>query len=288
MSFSVISEALERDFRDHDTQRVVQATGIHLGNGSYGEVVEVKYKRTLFAAKKYRSEVAETLSREHEIFSRIRHPNIATCYGVCVLAPDNVAVLVMEKMRINLSSYLEQESNVSMKQKSQILVGVARGLHHLHTQTPVIIHRDLTATNVLLDSKGCAKISDFGNAVIIGKDVPELLSSAPGTLDYMPPEALGGNEYDEKLDIFSFGHLSIHVLIQHRPHPLLRHIVRVSGMLTDCTEVERRKKYLDDVKAKLDTGDQHPLYSLIISCLHDEPSQRPSCKDILSSSAFKQ
>ena len=282
MSFSVISEALERDFRDHDTQHVVQATGIHLGNGSYGEVVEVKYKRTLFAAKKYRSEVAETLSREHEIFSRIRHPNIVTCYGVCVLAPDNVTVLVMEKMRTNLSSYLEQESNVSMKQKSRILVGVARGLQHLHTQTPVIIHRDLTATNVLLDSKGCAKVSDFGNAVTIGN---ELLSSAPGTLDYMPPEALGGDEYDEKLDIFSFGHLSIHVLIQHRPHPLLRPTVRVSGMFT---EVERRKKYLENVKSKLDTGDQHPLYLLIISCLQDEPNQRPSCKDILSSSAFKQ
>ena len=284
----MISEALERDFCDHDTQRVVQATGIHLGNGAYCEVVEVKYKRTLLAAKKYRSEVAKTLSREHEILSRIRHPNIVTCYGVCVLAPDNVTVLVMEKMRMNLSTFLEQEANVSLEQKSQILVGVACGLHHLHTQTPVIIHRDLTATNVLLDSKGCAKISNFGNAAIIGNDMPQLLSSAPGTLDYMPPEALEGNEYDEKLDIFSFGHLSIHVLIQHRPHPLLRATVRVSGKFTSRTEVERRKEYLDDVKSKLDTGDQHPLYLLIISCLQDEPSQRLSCKDILSSSAFKQ
>ena len=50
---------------------------------------------------------------------------------------------------------------------------------------------------------------------------PEIMTSNPGTLDYMPPEALECGVYDQKLDVFSFGHLAIYTIIQHSPHPLL-------------------------------------------------------------------
>ena len=271
----------------------VVPTGVYLGQGSYGDVLEVEYKGKKYAAKKYRYVRSEYLipvfGREHDIISSKRHRNIVPYYGVCKLATDGATVIVMERMEMNLSAYLEDQRNVniSITRKIQILYDVACGLNYLHTQRPAVIHRDLTATNVLLNSKGVAKIADFGNSCTIDlRDTPELLTSNPGTLDYMPPEALEGGHYNDRLDIFSFGHLSIYVMIQKRPHPLLRPSYRKHGRLMARTEVERRTLYLDEVKTKLPGGEQHEMYSLIIRCLRDEADCRPSCADILFSDVF--
>ena len=265
-------------------------TGVELGHGSYGDVLEVEYKGKKYAAKKYRhKKTLPIFFREHEILSLRRHRNVVPYYGICKLATDDATVIVMERMEMNLSNYLDVQNNVniSITRKSQILYDVACGLNHLHTQRPAVIHRDLTATNVLLDSKGVAKIADFGNSRLIDVTfTPELLTSNPGTLDYMSPEAIEGGHYSDRLDIFSFGHLSIYVMIQSRPHPLLRGTYRKRGRLMARTEVERRTLYLDKVKTKLPGGEQHEMYSLIIRCLQDEPHCRPSCADILLSDVF--
>ena len=271
---------------------LVHPTGHVLGQGAYGYVLEVEYKGMVYAAKKYRiaalgNAALGAFSREHDILSRIRHPNIVSYYGISKLALDRSTVLVMERMEKNLGVFLKEGPNVTLERKIQILNDVAKGLHHLHSQTPAIIHRDLTASNVLLDSNGTAKISDFGNSRIYDlQATPELLTSNPGILDYMPPEALAGEEYNEKIDVFSFGHLSIYVILQRRPHPLLASCK--AGELIARTEVGRRQRYLNEVMSTLECGDEHPLYKLIIKCLQLKPNQRPSCADILEHSPFDQ
>ena len=84
-------------------------------------------------------------------------------------------------------------------------------------ETP-IVHRDLTARNVLLTSSLTAKISDLGNSRFINQRSSYLaasMSRCPGTMVYMPPEALNGvNKYGPSLDVFSFGHLALYILIQ--------------------------------------------------------------------------
>ena len=255
--------------------------------------MEVSHKGMLFAAKIFRhvdiKDLLSMFSREQDILSRIRHPNIVPYYGVCQIAPDHTTVIIMERMATNLSTFLEDQKNTNMplKIKFKLLCDIAKGLHHLHKQNPAVIHRDLTATNVLLDSNNIAKIGDFGNSRTVDFNAtPELLTSNPGTLDYMPPEALEGGIYTDRLDVFSFGHLSIFVLIQHRPHPLLRPTYREHGKLIPRTEVERRKLYLEEVKTKLEGGDKHSFYPILLSCLQDEPPARPSCADILASNLF--
>ena len=250
-------------------------------------MVEVEYKGRIYAAKKYRHVEVRNLigifGREHEIMALIRHPNIVPYYGICTLAGDNSTVIVMEKMDANLSTFLEDRENVNITlvQKLKILHDVVKGLNHLHTQNPAIIHRDLTATNILLNSRHVAKIGDFGNSRMVDLSVtPELLTSNPGTLDYMPPEALEGGVYNEKVDIFSFGHLSIYAMIQHRPHPLLRHTYRERGKLIPRTEVERRETYTQEAISKLG-GEEHSFFKIIIQGLQDEPDNRPSCSEIL-------
>ena len=126
----------------------------------------------------------------------------------------------MERLNTNLDSLLETSPNIPITLKQSLLADVARGLLHLHTHNPPIVHRDLSARNVLLTSSLVAKISDLGNARIINLQPGQLvgtLSRVPGTLTYMPPEAFDEPpRYGSKLDIFSFGHLALFTFTQVR------------------------------------------------------------------------
>ena len=280
-----IDEEVEKDLHLPPTC-IVNPTGVMLGHGAYGVVLEVEYKGKVYAAKKYRITDSDAFSREQDILATIRHPNIVPYYGVCRLAPDRTTVIVMERMDINLYRYLTDNKDITLVKKFYILSDVAKGLDHLHSQKPAIIHRDLTAGNVLLNRRGVAKISDFGNSIMIDlRSTPEILTSTPGTLDYMPPEALDGNEYTTRLDVFSYGHLAIHIIIQRGPHPLQRHTYKKAGRLMARTEVERRDVYINEVELKLG-GKQHPFFTVITKCLQDEPTDRPSCAKILKCSVF--
>lgn len=253
-----------------------------LGCGSYGEVLEVMYKGKCYAAKKYYERYADSgklkdiFDREKGILSKLNHSNIVPYFGICQLSTDGSPVIVMERLETNLASFVEKR-NPALETRISIMRDVAHGLEYVHSQVPIIIHRDLTATNVLLTADGTAKIADFGNARMVDvTTTPELLTSNPGTLDYMPPEALEGNEYNDKLDVFSFGHLSIYAIIQHRPHPILRPKYKGKAL----SEVERRQKYIDEMKDKLKKPD-HPFLDIVKACLDDEPEERPAIKDIL-------
>ena len=102
--------------------------------------------------------------------------------------------------------------------KCSVLEGVASGLLYLHDRPSPVIHRDLTAKNVLLTSSLVAKITDMGNSRIIDMRPDQMartLTNLPGTLVYMPPEALDDrSRYGPSLDIFSFGHLALFTITQ--------------------------------------------------------------------------
>ena len=121
--------------------------------------------------------------------SDLRHPNITLFLGVCFLPSCQLPVLVMEKLDGSLDDLLETVPNISLVLKQSILEDIARGLLYLHKHNPQIIHRDLTAKNVLLTSYLVAKITDLGNSRIVDLQPGQLartLSRLPGTLVYMP------------------------------------------------------------------------------------------------------
>ena len=251
-----------------------------MGFGSYGDVEEVEYKGKKYAAKKYKYPNLKPFGREVEILMEIKHRNIVSYFGLCSLRRGGPTVLVMEKLDTNLNTFLEQKPIIPLSRKFSLLHDVACGLTHLHTHKPAIIHRDLTATNVLIDSKGVAKIADFGNSRMVDlKATPDLMTSNPGTLDYMPPEALEGNLYTEKIDVFSYGHLAIHTIIQHRPHPLLRPVSTEAGKKIARSEIERREKYMR--KAMQLLKKDHPFLHVIKWCLQDDPNDRPCISDFV-------
>ena len=162
--------------------------------------------------------IADKYLQECQLMSDLRHPNIALFMGVCFLPNCRLPVLLMERLDSSLDDLLETVPNIPLVLKRSMLEDVAKGLLYLHSHDEKIIHRDLTAKNVLLTSLLVAKITDFGNSRFVNLQPDQLartLSRLPGTLVYMPPEALSASsKYGPSLDIFSFGHLALFTLIQ--------------------------------------------------------------------------
>ena len=158
--------------------------------------------------------------QECQLMSSLRHPHITLFLGICFLPGIKLPLLVMERLDTNLDDILEHMPNLPLSLKCSILEDTSSGLLYLHGRSPPIIHRDLTARNVLLTSSLEAKITDMGNSRIIDLKPGQLvrtLSQTPGTLVYMPPEALDDkHRYGSSLDIFSFGHLALFTIIQVR------------------------------------------------------------------------
>jgi len=163
-------------------------------------------------------ETIEKYQRECEVMARLRHPNITQFLGLCFLEGSQLPLLVMERLEMSLDDFLKNAPNIPFPIKLSILTDTCCGLVYLHGLKTPIIHRDLTARNVLLTSSFSAKIADLGNCRIVSLTSGQLaqtLSKNPGTTVYMAPEALSdGHRCGPSLDVFSFGHLSIYTLTQ--------------------------------------------------------------------------
>jgi len=162
--------------------------------------------------------IIEKYRRECQLMARLQHPNVTQFLGLCLLEESTLPLLVMEKLEMSVDDLLEYSSCLPLPIKVSILTDTCKGLNYLHSEDSPVIHRDLTARNVLLTSSLMAKITDLGNSRIVDLKPGQLamtLTKTPGTAVYMAPEALGdSNKYGTALDVFSFGHFSLYTLIQ--------------------------------------------------------------------------
>jgi serine/threonine protein kinase len=190
-------------------------------------------------------------------------------------------MLVMELLKTNLHDYLlDGSQRPSSSITVAILLGISKGLAYLHAKA--VLHRDLTAKNILLTSDTVAKISDFGNSKIIESDVISQLDSMtpiPGTRYYMPPEAETGS-YSFSLDIFSFGHLALFTITRKYLRSLPAPKFYEGGECKGCSEVDRRFMSFDIIKKQL--GEDHILTSLITKCLDDDAKNRPTAEELIT------
>ena len=265
-----------------------------LGKGAFSKVVELKKRDgTHLAGKIFKvnteeiQTIVDRLINENNIMFKLQHQNIVAYKGVYFQADVSLPLLVMEKMMTSLHAYLleRKHSGLPVERKVSFLLDTASGLEYLHSRTPAIIHRDLTAKNVLLDSQLRTKIADFGNSRIVHFNFdmsPGSMTAVPGTLEYMPPEAFGEHVmYNPSLDVFSFGHLSLFTVIQSPVHPLLspNHTDSVTGEQHARSEVERREEFIRKAKQLLSEG--HPLLDLITQCLSNLPKDRPAAPELV-------
>ena len=265
----------------------VQLTDRVLGCGSYATVYEVIYDGKKCAGKEIHKLLQEqgntsyTLRRFEEechILSCLHHPNIVQFYGVYFREKKRVPILIMEFLPMNLTSCIEERGILPEEISYSILHGVALGLHYLHHQDPPIIHRDLSANNVLLTYDMDAKISDFGVARMLNLTPLHVsrLTQTPGTPAYMPPEAMVANPvYNTSVDEFSFGIMMIHIFSGKWPEPQCSPIRMEDGKMIPVSEAERRDIFLQVI------GYDHPLMGLIRKCISNDPQQRVHIDGIL-------
>ena len=267
-----------------------------LGRGSYGKVFTVKHLGLLCAAKEVHSILIEGVSLEEKKAIKdsfiqecyhcnlIYHPNIVQFMGVYYTKQSGLPIMVMQLMFTSLTSFVEkQELKIIKNTKLSILHDVSLGLSYLHGCHPAIIHRDLSSNNVLLTSHLVAKISDLGTANIIRADSKQTKSKltsnlAPGTLHFMPPEALVEDNpvYSTPVDVFSFGGITLHVFNKEWPK-LTSQVMRdpKTKILIAVSEVQRCQHYLDKI-----TGGAAPVRRIAVKCLNDDPNGRPSITEV--------
>ena len=181
-------------------------------------------------------------------------------------------MLVMEYLPYMLCKFLEKRQ---VKHHYSILLDVAKGLDYLHKKKPPIVHRDLTASNVLLTVHYMAKISDLGMSKPLKKQ--KKLTKAPGNPVIMPPEALEDEpDYDHTIDIFSFGCLILHVLSGEVPTPTKDYVPNPKDpkSFVKVSEWDRRASYVKKAP------DQY-LLDIAKQCLKDEPSERPDITHVV-------
>ena len=218
--------------------------------------------------------------------SQLRHPHIVQFLGVAYLPGSPIPVLLMEKLQTSLDNLLETSPNIPLDVKVHLLTGTARGVVYLHSHTPPIAHRDLTARNILIDSGLIAKIADLGVARMVNIQPGQLaatMTAGPGNNLYMPPETVqeeGAPRYNTAIDIFSFGVVSLFTLTQTFPKDLKPHNYRdpISRRVLGRTEIERREHYIQPMQA--DLGETHPLVELTLDCLAYDPEDRPSAVEV--------
>ena len=267
-----------------------------VGGGSYGAAYEVMMNGTPCIAKKVHDilvgqggnvpvgsdelkAIREKFHVECSLLSKLKHPNIVQFLGVYDDKGDDV--LVMEYMPMDLANCLvtcmKQKYIIPLPIKLSILQDVTNGLLHLHSLAPPIIHRDLTAANILLTSDMRAKIADLGVSKVF--DLKQMLkvnhmTRAPGTPAYMPPEALMLEpRYDVKLDIFSFGVLALYIANQEFPDPYEVPLTKVV-VKHKIVQISKRQHWIDKM------GEDHHLYPIVIQCLQDLPEARPTTRKL--------
>lgn len=261
-------------------------TGGVLGKGAYGTVLEMisASGSQKYAGKMYndiprsKRQFVDRLCGELLLLKEVNHVNIVQTIGI-TFDDDLSPIILMECMRTTLQEYVVNTSDsIPLVKKAKLLCDVATGLEYLHSHSPIIIHRDLTATNVLLDATlSVAKISDFGNARVLGLTGTSKHSYLPGTQMYMPPEAFEEeNECDSSFDIFSLGHLMLITIIEETPKCLLAPVYQDLNGTHGRSEVERRSRYV--IKSHQKLGQNHKMNRLMETCLSNDYKMRETAK----------
>ncbi|TMW82120.1 hypothetical protein EJD97_006781 [Solanum chilense] len=267
-----------------------------LGKGGYGPVYKGKLRNGREIAVKRLSETSsqgfEEFENEVILTAKLQHINLVKVVGFCI--ENGEKMLIYEYMpNKSLDYYIYNQVRrliLNWEKRVQIIEGIIQGLLYLQEYSRLtIIHRDIKASNILLDLQMKPKISDFGMARIFKKDAIEAnTNKIVGTKGYIPPEYAIEGRYSTKSDVFSFGVLLLQIIsgkkntCYYGPDDNLDLLDYAFEMFKDGEGMEFMDQSLDDTthSCKL-----LKCMQIALLCVQKNPLDRPTMLEI--SSMFK-
>ncbi|KAK7257141.1 hypothetical protein RIF29_30899 [Crotalaria pallida] len=264
-----------------------------IGEGGFGPVYKGVLPDGEVIAVKQLSSKSKQGNREfiNEIgmISALQHPNLVKLYGCCIEA--NQLLLIYEYLENNslaraLFGKEEQKLNLDWPTRMKICIGIARGLAYLHEESRLkIVHRDIKATNVLLDKDLNAKISDFGLAKLDEEENTHISTRIAGTIGYMAPEYAMRGYLTDKADVYSFGVVALEIVsgksnTNYRPKEefvyLLdwAYVLQEQGNLLDLVDPSLGSRYSQEEAMR--------MLSLALLCTNPSPTLRPPMSSVVS------
>ncbi|XP_048425306.1 probable LRR receptor-like serine/threonine-protein kinase At1g06840 [Pyrus x bretschneideri] len=267
------------------------SSSAQVGQGGYGKVYKgILADGTVVAIKRAQEgslQGEKEFLTEIELLSPLHHRNLVSLVGYC--DEEGEQMLVYEFMsngtlRDHLSAARSKEP-LGFEMRLRIALGSAKGILYLHTEAnPPIFHRDIKATNILLDSKFIAKVADFGLSRLA--PVPDFEGTVPahvstvvkGTPGYLDPEYFLTHKLTDKSDVYSLGVVFLELLTGMQPISHGKNIVREvniafqSGMIFSVID-GRMGSYPSECEEK--------FLSLALKCCRDETDARPSMAEVV-------
>lgn len=249
--------------------------GPRIGAGGFGEVYKCKWDNSMIAVKTLQKiedddpqAVMAEFMVEMKLMSKLRHVNIVTFLGASIAAPK-LAILLefMPGGSLYRAIHRRRRNNLGpfpLLKSLWIAFGVAKGMQYLHAQYPVIIHRDLKSPNILLGTNVReVKLTDFGLSRL---RVASFVNTGPGgTPEWMAPELLRQDPFDEQSDVFSFGVILWELIMCEKPwrddHPM--QIVFKVGSRGEKLETPPPEVCIPEIR------------EMIVKCFHEDPVVRP-------------
>lgn len=263
-----------------------------LGEGGFGSVYwgqlwdgsQIAVKRLKVWSNKAEME----FSVEVEILARVRHKNLLSLRGYC--AEGQERLIIYDYMpNLSLLSHLHghhsAECLLDWKRRMNIAIGSAEGIVYLHHHaTPHIIHRDIKASNVLLDSDFQAQVADFGFAKLIPDGATHVTTRVKGTLGYLAPEYAMLGKASESCDVYSFGILLLELASGKKPIEKLG--VATKRTITDwALPLVCEKKFSEIADARLNgkfvEEELKRIIHVALVCAHNQPEKRPTMLEVV-------